>query len=206
VTELPLTRVKATPGKADAIREAVRRVRLPTGGRRRLAAVEDAPAFLALIIDPRVSGPIYSLPKPPTLEAARDFIARHADEHARGEGLLILDFDEAGAVAGYHDIAVWPEWAAAELGGAIRPDRQGEGRGGAGAATAFDWLFNTIGVDLICETAALDNIRTRKLLTRIGFRLIGEIESDLPSGGVRPSLYFELTRAEFDQRRSSTIG
>jgi RimJ/RimL family protein N-acetyltransferase len=206
VTKLPLTRVKATPETADAIRDAVRCVSLPADGRRRLADVGDAPAFLALIIDPRVSSPIYTLPKQPTLAAARDFIARHVEEHARGEGLLILDFDEAGAVAGYHDIKVWPEWAAAELGGAIRPDRQGEGRGGAGAVSAFDWLFNTIGVDLICETAALDNLRTRKLLTRIGFRLVGQIESELPSGGVRPSLYFELTRAEFDQRRSSTIG
>jgi len=206
VTKLPLTRIKATAEKADAIRDAVRRVSFPADGRRRLGAVEDAPAFLALIADPSVSGPIYTLPKPPTLDGARAFIARHADERARGEGLLILEFDENGAVAGYHDIQFWPEWSACELGGAIRPDRQGEGRGGAGAAAAFDWLFDAIGVDLICETAALDNLRTQKLLKRIGFRCIGEIESDLPQGGVRPSLYFELTRAERDQRRSSTIG
>ncbi len=143
------------------------------------------------------------MPKPPTLAAARDFIEAHIDERARGEGLLIFDFDETGAVAGYHDIKVWPEWSAAELGGAIRPDRQGEGAGTSGAARAFDWLFTVIGVDLICETAALDNIRTRKLLLHLGFRLIGEIGSELPGGGVRPSLYFEITGAQWRQRDAS---
>lgn len=206
MTKLPLTRIAATRSKALAIRAAVRAVSFPAAGRRRLADPENAPAFLELIADPRVADPIYTLPKPPTLQSTRAFIETHRAEQARGEGLLIFDFDEAGAVAGYHDIQVWPEWAAAELGGAIRPDRQGGGAGAAGAALAFDWLFNVIGVELICETAALDNIRTRKLLERIGFRLIGEIESEAPSGGSRPSLYFEMTRAERAQRAASTIG
>lgn len=206
MTAIPLTRIPAPPEKAEAIRAAVRAVALPEGGRRRLARESDAEGFYALIADPLVSDPIYTLPKPPTPEKVREFIRRHEEERARGEGLLILDTDENGRVAGYHDIRVWPEWAAAELGGALRPDIQGGGAGGRGAAAAFDWLFEAIGVDLICETAALDNIRTRKLLERIGFRLIGEIESELPGGGVRPSLYFELTRVEFLQRRSSKTG
>lgn len=206
MTKLPLTRTLATQAKAAAIRNAVRAVSFPAAGRRRLADAEIAPAFFELIADPCVSDPIYTLPKPPTLQSTRAFIENHQAEQARGEGLLILDLDEADAVVGYHDIQFWPEWAAAELGGAIRPDRQGGGAGTLGAAQAFDWLFDVIGVDLICETAALDNVRTRRLLERIGFRLIGEIESELPSGGSRPSLYFEMTRAERAQRAASTIG
>lgn len=206
MTKLPLTRIPAPRGKADAIRSAVRAVSFPEESPRRLARHEDAPAFFELIADPRVSAPIYTLPKPPTLEGAAAFIARHIDEHAKGEGLLIFDLDSGGRVAGYHDIQFWPEWSACELGGAIRPDRQGGGTGTKGAAMAFSWLFDAIGVDLICETAALDNFRTRKLLERLGFRLIGEIESELPGGGVRPSLYFELTRDEWARRQTSTIG
>lgn len=206
MTKIPLTRLKAAPEKSASICKAVRSVSFPSDGRKRLATAGDAAAFHDLIADPRVSEPIYTLPKPPTLEAANAFIKRHIEEQARGEGLLIFDFDETGGLAGYHDIQVWPEWAAAELGGAIRPDRQGGGAGTTGAAMAFDWLFDIIGVDLICETAALDNVRTRKLLERIGFRLIGEIESELPSGGSRPSLYFEMTRRERAQRAASTIG
>lgn len=202
MTRIPLTRIEAAPAKTQAIRAAVRGVAFPAEGGRRLAALEDAPAFHNLIADRRVSDPIYTLPKPATLEAARAFIARHIEEHERGEGLLILDFDEAGILAGYHDIQIWPEWAAAELGGAIRPDRQGAGMGGAGAAMAFDWLFGAIGVDLICETAALDNVRTRRLLDHLGFRFMGEIESELPGGGVRPSLYWELERGDWAKRKS----
>ena len=204
MTKIPLTRHAAAPEKADAIRAAVRKAAFPATGRRRLASCGDAAAFLALIADPRVSDPVYTLPKPPTLEAAQAFIARHEGELQRGEGLLLFEFDAEDAIAAYHDIQIWPQWAAAEIGGAIRPDLQGAGVGGAGAAAAFDWLFDDIGVDLICETAALDNIRTRKLLERIGFRLIGEIESELPGGGVRPSLYFEMTRAEWIARQRST--
>ncbi len=205
MTQLPLTRNPAPPAKAEAIRAAVRVTEFPTGGRRRIANAEDAQAFFDLIADPRVSDPIYTLPRPPSLEAARAFIANHLAEQARGEGLLIFDFDETGALAGYHDIQFWPEWTACELGGAIRPDRQGGGTGSAGAAAAFDWLFDVIGVDLICETAALDNIRTQKLLDRLGFRCIGEIESQRPGGGVRPSQYFEMTREEWAARQRSTI-
>jgi RimJ/RimL family protein N-acetyltransferase len=196
MVEIPLTRITASPEKGEAIRAAVRAVSFPADGLRRLATVDDAPAFFALIADPHVSDPIYTLPKPPTLEAARAFIARHTEEHARGDGILILDYDETGAVAGYQDIRLWPEFSAAEVGGAIRPDRQESGSGGAGATAAFAWLFDVIGVDLICETTALDNVRARKLLERIGFHLVGEIQSELPGGGVRPSLYFEMTRED----------
>lgn len=205
MTQLPLTRNPAPPVKAEAIRAAVRAVDLPAGGRRRIARADDAQAFFDLIADPYVSGPIYTLPKPPSLEASRTFIEKHVAEQARGDGLLIFDVDETGGLAGYHDIQLWPQWAAAELGGAVRPDRQGGGTGTAGAAAAFDWLFDVIGVDLICETAALDNIRTRKLLNRLGFRFMGEVESDLPGGGVRPSLCFEMTRTEWAARQRSTI-
>lgn len=200
MAKIPLTRRPASEAKATAIRNAVRAVAFPADSARRLAAASDAQSFYALIADPRVSDPVYTLPKPPTLEAARQFIERHIGEHKRGEGLLIFDFDETGDVSGYHDVQFWPEWSACELGGAVRPERQGAGAGGAGAAAAFGWLFNAIGVDLICETAALDNVRTQKLLERIGFRLIGEIESELPNGGVRPSLYFEMTREEWTVR------
>lgn len=201
MAQIPLTRLQASAEKAASIRAAVRAVAFPAGSRRRLAAMSDAPAFFDLIADAKISDPIYTLPKPVTAGAARDFIERHLAEKDRGDGLLIFEIDAAGAICAYHDIQFWPDWSAAELGGAVRADRQGSGQGGAGAGAAFDWLFDVIGVDLICETAALDNIRTHKLLERLGFRRIGEIDSDLPGGGVRRSLYFEITRAEWRRAR-----
>jgi RimJ/RimL family protein N-acetyltransferase len=102
--------------------------------------------------------------------------------------------DDENTVAAYHDIQFWPQWAACELGGAIRIDRQGAGAGVGGAATAFNWLFDVIGVDLICETAALDNHRTARLLEKLGFMFQGQIESALPGGGTRPSKCWEMTK------------
>ncbi|MFQ5561983.1 MAG: GNAT family N-acetyltransferase [Parvularculaceae bacterium] len=200
MAELPLTRILAPPEKQAAIRDAIRAVTVAPGGAR-VAMLEDAQALTVLLSDPSVSAPIYTLPKPVSLETVTELVARHLEERAEGRGLLLINFDEAGAVAGYRDIQVWPEWAACELGGAIRPDCQGAGAGGAGAAAAFGWLFEKIGVDLICETAALDNERTARLLERIGFSCKGEIESALPGGGTRPSRYWKMTRAEWAARR-----
>jgi RimJ/RimL family protein N-acetyltransferase len=202
MTKIPLTRVLAEKGKAEAIRAAVRAVRLPDGAPRKLAQREDAEPFYDFIRNPAVSESIYTLPKPVTLGSTSVFIERHIDEQARGEGLLMLDIDEAGVVVGYHDIQFWPEWSACELGGAIHPDRQNKGEGGKGAAMAFSWLFEMIGVDLICETAALDNIRTAHLLERLGFVKKGIIESELPGGGKRPSSYWEMTKAAWQTRKN----
>ncbi|MDP6413537.1 MAG: GNAT family protein [Gammaproteobacteria bacterium] len=109
----------------------------------------------------------------------------------------MITCDDAGEVSGYQDIQVWPQWAACEFGGAIRGNRQNTGQGGLGVAITVAWLFDEIGVDLICETAALDNVRTARLLERIGFTFKGEIQGNLIDGTVRPSLYWELTRDEW---------
>jgi len=109
----------------------------------------------------------------------------------------MISVDDRGEAHGYHDFQFWPQWSACELGGAIRADRQSAGQGSTGAMAAFNWLFEVIGVDLICETAALDNVRTARLLERIGFSYKGEIESKLPGGGLRPSRYWELGKADW---------
>jgi len=195
MTKIPLTRRQASAEHAEAIRNAVRTAEtMPCGAR--IATQADTDALTALLIDPQISGPIYSLPKPITRNAVSAFIDRHLQERARGEGVLMVERDNAEAAAGYHDIQLWPEWAACELGGAVRTNRQGAHTGMDGAASAFDWLFDEIGVDLICETAARNNIRTAKLLEHIGFRYLGEIESEMPDGGVRPSHYWEMTRTD----------
>jgi len=196
MTKIPLTRILVSAEKQEAIRSAVRAAEETPDGMR-VATPADADAFTALVIDPRVSTPIYSLPKPITRESVAAFIDRHLQERASGEGLLLIKRDDAEAVAGYHDIQFWPQWAACELGGAIRPDLQRAGAGLDGAAAGFNWLFGDIGVDLICETAALDNVATARLLEHIGFRHKGEIESELPGGGTRPSHYWEMTRADW---------
>ena len=66
--------------------------------------------------------------------------------------------------------------------------------GGAGALRSFGWMFESLGVRLIGLTAALDNVRSARLIDAAGFVRMGERESVRPDGAVRRSLYWEMTR------------
>ena len=91
-------------------------------------------------------------------------------------------------------ITVWPQLSAAELAGAIRADRQSAGAGGAGAWRTIDWMFETLGIRLVCLTAATDNLRSARLIEAMGFVRMGDREAVAPDGTARPSLYWEMTR------------
>ena len=195
---IPITRRVVPADRAEGIRKRVRGTTgLPTGDvPSRLAMPEDAAALFAFLSDPAVHAPIYSLPQPLTEDSVARFIADHLAERQRGEGLLFVRPDEAGAFMGYSDIQVWPQWAAGELGGALRADRQSQGAGAAGAKASFQWMFDALDLDLICETAALDNVRTARLLDHLGFTRMGQVESVRPDGTKRASLVWELARAD----------
>lgn len=204
MTDIPLTRNAASKKKEAQIRNAVRAAG-NLADLAHLAQKTDVKALTILLEDPQISGPIYTLPDQINVRTVGSFIEDHLAERERGEGLLMIGTDEDGSVNAYHDIKIWPQWAACELGGAIRRDRQNSGQGSAGAALAFSWLFEVIGVDLICETAAIDNFRTAKLLERIGFIYGGEIESNLPDGGLRPSHYWELEKSNWQNSLHSDV-
>jgi RimJ/RimL family protein N-acetyltransferase len=193
--ELPLTRNAVSPGTAAAIRAAVRAA--AQMGESRLARPEDAGGLFALLSDPLVHAPIYTLPRPLTEASAAAFIAMHLEERAAGEGLLFVREGEDGQVMGYSDVQVWPDWGAGELGGALHPSLHGKGAGGRGAAASFAWMFEALGLDLLCETAALDNVPTQRMLDGLGFRRMGETLSTRPDGTTRASLVWEMTRAEW---------
>lgn len=201
---IPITRKAAARAQADAIADAVRNAAsLPSGASpSRLAQPGDADELFVFLSDPAVHAPIYSLPKPLNPPSVKAFIARHLEERARGAGLLFVRPDEAGAIMGYSDIQIWPHWAAGELGGALRPDRQGKRDGIKGAAASFTWMFETLHLDLICETAAPDNVRTAALLDHLGFQRKGETVSVSEDGTPRPSLVWEVTRDAWLSRQS----
>jgi RimJ/RimL family protein N-acetyltransferase len=197
----PKTVLAVSPGEAEAIRASVRRPDLAAlGPGRRLAALSDAAAFTELLADRRVSDPIYDLPRPITVETVSAWIEASAAEQARGEGLLVLNFDAESALVGYSKFSVWPERSAAELAGAMRADRQGQGAGLTGAAHSFGWMFESLGVRLIGLTADLDNVRSARLIDAAGFQRMGERDSVRPDGSVRRSLYWEMTREAWRQR------
>jgi len=197
----PKTVLQASDEEAEAIRDAVRAADLASlGPGRARADLSHVPGLVALLADARVSDPIYDLPRPITPESITRWVAEAQAQALAGEGLLTVTLDERGEVAGYAKITVWPERASAELAGAIRADLQGQGQGGRGMARSFDWIFETLGVRLMCLTAALDNIRSQKGIDAAGFRRMGEREVARPDGATRRSVYWEMTRDEWVKR------
>ena len=142
MSNIPITRTPVPQAKSAAIRAAVAAATsLPSDNESsQLATLADAALFHDFLSDPQIHAPIYTLPRPLTVESVRAFIADHQQQRERGCGLLFLNFDDQGRIGGYSDICIWPEWAAGELGGALHPDRQGERRGVEGARQSFAWI------------------------------------------------------------------
>ncbi|MEL6860655.1 MAG: GNAT family N-acetyltransferase [Pseudomonadota bacterium] len=200
--QLPITKIACSPEHEARIRDAVRSASEIHFGLfpGRLAKPNDAAAFLTFLSDPEIHDPIYSLPRPLTVESVRAFIEQRRSEQERGEGLLFLSFDEDNEVVAFTDFEIWPEWGAGDLGGAYRRDQQGRGGGGNGVKLAFTWMFEALLLERIVATAALDNVRTARIMDRLGFQHMGEITSQRPDGGTRQSLVWELDRAEWFER------
>jgi RimJ/RimL family protein N-acetyltransferase len=197
----PKTVLEVTAGEAAAIRAAVLSADLDTlGPGRSLARPQDAADLAAFLADPRVSDAIYDLPRPFSEANMRRWIEESEALRQEGRRLLILTRDESGQIAGYSCVSVWPERSAAELAGALRADRQSGGQGGAGALHSFGWIFDTLGVRLMGLTAATDNVRSAKLIDAAGFVRMGTRDSVRPDGGVRVSLYWEVTRDQWRAR------
>jgi RimJ/RimL family protein N-acetyltransferase len=192
VSAPPKTVLIASPEEEARIRAAVREA-----AGRMLAGPQHVDGLTALLADPRVSDPIYDLPRPITRESVAAWVADSEALRQEGRCILAVSLDAAGAVAGYSRFTVWPERASAELAGARRADLQNSGAGTQGVAHSVAWMFEQLGVRLIGLTAALDNVRSAKAIDGAGFRRMGEVESVRPDGTVRRSLSWELTRDEW---------
>ena len=195
----PKTVLTASPEEEAAIRAAVREARGldALGGHRKLVGVGDAPALRDFFDDPAISDWIYDLPKPFTIENTGAWIEERRARHARGECLLSAILDAEGAIISYTDVTVWPTCASAELAGAMRADRQNSGQGSANVIATFDWIFEVLGARLMCLTAALDNVRSQKMIDNAGFTRMGERDGARPDGTVRRSVYWEMTREQW---------
>ncbi len=199
----PITVLIAEPEEEAAIRQAVREADPAwLGPRSRIAGPDHVQGLTALLTDPAVSGPIYDLPRPISEASVAAWVAEALALRQAGEAVLVVTLDEAGSVAGYSRFSVWPERSSAEIAGARRADQQNSGQGGAGAARSFGFMFEVLGVRLVGLTAALDNVRSARVIEAAGFRPMGETLSRAPDGTERRSRYWEMTRQDWlTQRR-----
>lgn len=202
----PKTKLAVAAEEEMAIRAAVRTADLSLlGARYHLADARHIEGLIALLSDPAVSDPIYDLPRPFIHDVLAAWISDARDRQARGEAILAVSVDEDGDVAGYSYFTVWPERSAAELAGAQRADGQGQGRGKTGAARSFGWMFEHLGVRLIGLTAAMDNLRSARVIEAAGFLSQGERRSVRPDGSIRVSRYWELAREQWRSRGQTDV-
>ncbi|MEL6416629.1 MAG: GNAT family N-acetyltransferase [Pseudomonadota bacterium] len=205
MSDLPITRHALGVDRQNEIRDAVRAA---TGipfdeAPSRVARLSDAERFLTFLSDPAIHGPIYNLPRPLTVASMRAFIADKLAAQARGEGLIFLRFDPSGEVLGYSEFDIWPQWGAGDLGGALRADQQGKRAGVAGAKRTFSWMFDSLKLERIVATGALDNVRTARMMDGLGLERKGEITSTRPDGSSRRSLVWEIERETWVRRQAS---
>ncbi|MDP1632338.1 MAG: GNAT family protein [Caulobacter sp.] len=197
----PKTVLDVPPEEAAAIVAAVLSADLDgLGAGRSLARPEDAADLAAFLSDPRVSDAIYDLPRPFTVATMRAWIAESEALRQEGRRLLILTREPTGEIAGYSCVSVWPERSAAELAGALSAARQSAGQGGSGALQSFGWIFKALKVRLIGLTAAVDNVRSEKLIDAAGFVRMGTRDAVRPDGTTRTSLYWEVTAEQWRAR------
>ena len=96
----PKTVLDVSPEEAAAIRAAVLAARAAPFGQtaRPLVTLEDAPALADFFADPDLNRWIYDLPRPPTVENTRAWIAVRLARGERGEALLSAQRDVAGRI------------------------------------------------------------------------------------------------------------
>lgn len=208
MAEIPKTRIPVAETEAERLRDFVRQAEQMNGriAGARVARRKDAAALAGLLSHESIGPRIYTMPNPINEETMIAFIEDHLMQRARGEGILFVSFNGQGEATAYFDVELWPHWSIAKFGGAVKAERQGRGFGGACGLAAVEWCFDQLGVARICETTAKDNDRSIRLLSRLGFIQMGEVVSVKPDGATRPSLYWEMTRTDWEaakqQRRA----
>jgi RimJ/RimL family protein N-acetyltransferase len=196
LADIPKTRIAVSEQEQERLRDVVRRAEWMNGriAGARVARLEDAEALAGLLAHESIGPRIYTMPNPINTETMTTFIADHLAQRERGDGILFVSSNAAGEATAYFDVELWPQWSMAKFGGAVKAERQGRGFGGACGLAAVEWCFDQLGVARICETTARDNDRSIRLLSRLGFRQMGEVISQRPDGSTRPSVYWEMGR------------
>lgn len=200
----PKTRLEVSAEEEGAIRAAVRNADVrKLGADCAVATLQHVDDLIDFLSDPRVSDAIYDLPRPINADTVATWVRNAERLRQAGEAILTVRLDGSGRIFSYSYFTVWPHRSAAEIAGAFRADRQNSGAGKSGAAHSFDWMFEELGVRLICVTAALDNVRSARVIEAAGFSPLGEREAVRADGVVRRSHYWEMSRDAWRARKKT---
>lgn len=141
---------------------------------------EDREPFAALNCDPAVMEHFVT---PLTREQSDDFVDRieaHFDAH--GWGLWAVEVTETNTFIGY--VGLWPpNWqpSLVEVGWRLAKESWGKGYATEAARAAVDDGFSRLGFDEIVSFTAVDNIRSQRVMQKIGMQRSPDDDFDHPN-------------------------
>jgi RimJ/RimL family protein N-acetyltransferase len=177
---------------------------------RRWTDADRAP-FAALNADPLVMEHMQGLLSREASDAFVDRIERHWEEH--GWGLWAVEVPGVSPFVGY--VGLWPADYVAdgmvEVGWRLASAQWGNGYATEAAHEALRVGFEDVGLDEIVSFTVPQNIRSRRVMERIGLRR--DAGGDFEHPRVDPTTYphlvphvfYRLTRAEWEARRVAPL-
>jgi len=159
---------------------------------------EDASSWFAYLADPIViehtSFPVQSLV---SVEALIEQSQRGYSQRTSCKWALARTSDDALiGTCGFNGWAL--EHASTELAYDLAREHWGKGLMSQGVAVALNWGFNTVGFNRIHALVMISNLRSVRLLERLGFRQEGTLRSYRVARGVpRDFWMYSLLQAEW---------
>ena len=121
------------------------------------------------------------------LDAVTERLRLMAQKNADGDALLLLMFHRDGnRLIGTCNFAniVRGAFQACHLGFSIAQDAQGQGLMAEGLRLAIDYVFKDMGLHRVMANHRPENLRSARLLTRLGFQREGEARAYLKINGI----------------------
>ncbi len=151
----------------------------------------DRPAFARLNADPRVMEHFPSVLTREASDALADLIDLHFERH--GYGLWAVEIPGTVPFAGFIGLSV-PAFAAAftpcvEIGWRLAAEHWGRGYAVEGARAVLACAFDTLDLDEVVSFTVPANVRSRRVMERIGMRHDPADDFDHPAGAGRHVLY-----------------
>lgn len=159
---------------------------------------EDLQSCARLLGDYEVAKMLSRVPYPYDLEGGRAYLARSV---ARWQNVSEADevgfhFDHDGEMIG--GMGFKKLQATPEIGYWLGRPYWGRGFMSEAVRAAVTWLFENTGHQRLAGEAMLENAGSLKVLEKLGFRLVGEVDcASVSRGETVPALRMEVTRTEF---------
>jgi RimJ/RimL family protein N-acetyltransferase len=149
---------------------------------------DDLDAITAACQDPEI--PRWTrVPSPYTRADAEAFLERSAEEEAAGTAAHFLAVDADDRLLGsFSIIDIDRERACGEIGYWMAPEGRGRGVATRAVRLVSDWAFEVLGLTRLQIRAHRDNVASRRVAEKAGYRDTGQLTS-LPGEGVEEAMY-----------------